>query len=250
MTSRSPLIAHLEFSNVPAPEEVVKPTLAIIGAGGHGRVIADAASLSNDWHLIEFFDDNCSNKKFEGNWTLAGQMKILMDQQSTERKMVIVGIGNNGLRHDLQKQLEEKGWTIATVIHPRAIVSASSTIKPGASLMAGAIINTGTTIGAGCIINTKASIDHDCQIGASAHVSPGSTICGSVQIGDRTWIGAGSVVSNNVRIGNDTIVGAGSTVIRDLPDSVVAVGTPARIIRRRTLNSEFNSNDVKIELSN
>lgn len=52
-----------------------------------------------------------------------------------------------------------------------------------------------------------------------------------VRIGENTWIGAGAVIVPGVTIGKNCVIGAGSVVTRDLPDSVVAVGNPCRVLR-------------------
>lgn len=52
-----------------------------------------------------------------------------------------------------------------------------------------------------------------------------------VRIGRNCWIGAGAIILPGVTIGDDTVVGAGSVVTRDLPEGVVAVGNPCRVLR-------------------
>ena len=52
-----------------------------------------------------------------------------------------------------------------------------------------------------------------------------------VYIGENAWIGAGAVIVPGVRIGKNAVIGAGSVVTRDIPDNVVAVGNPCRVLR-------------------
>ncbi len=209
-------------------------TLAIIGAGGHARVIADTARETGEWEFIEFYDDTWPQESFSGDWPLVGQLQDLLNGQPRDSLQLIVGSGDNQRRHTLQSRLECSGWTMATVIHPNAWVSRGAVIEPGCVVMAGAVINFGVTIGSASIINTRASIDHDCCLGSAVHISPGAALCGKVIIGDRSWIGAGAVVVQNIQTGSDSIIGAGATVLQDIPDDVVAVGCPARQINQRS----------------
>ena len=52
-----------------------------------------------------------------------------------------------------------------------------------------------------------------------------------VYIGENAWIGAGVIIVPGVRIGKNTVIGAGSVVTKDIPDNVVAVGNPCRVLR-------------------
>jgi len=54
-----------------------------------------------------------------------------------------------------------------------------------------------------------------------------------ITLGDNVWLGTGTKVLDGVRIGRDVVVGAGAVVTDDLPDGAVAVGMPARVVRRR-----------------
>ena len=52
-----------------------------------------------------------------------------------------------------------------------------------------------------------------------------------VYIGENTWIGAGVVIVPGVHVGRNTVIGAGSVITKDIPDNVIAVGNPCRVIR-------------------
>lgn len=191
--------------------------LIIIGASGHGKVIADIA-VKIGYTDIVFLDDNekiteCAGFPVVGKTVQAGDM----DGDK------IVAIGNAGIREKIQKTIET-----VTLVHPDAIISRRVQIGQGTVVMAGAVINSDVTIGQGCIINTCASVDHDCKIGDYVHVSVGAHVAGTCEIGKGTWIGAGAVVSNNIRIHDDSIVGAGAVVVSNIEQSGTYVGVPVR----------------------
>lgn len=206
-------------------------SLFILGAGGHAKVVADAAEASGKWRAIELYDDAWPTLSSSGSWPVVGNTQKLFETKPSLTHQVIVGIGNNVVRQSLQEKLEILGWSLATVIHPAATVSTHSTIEPGSVVMAGAIVNIGAIIGKGCIVNTRASIDHDCVLGEAVHISPGAVLSGTVAIGEQTWVGAGAVVINNTNIGSRAMIGAGAAVVSSIPSDVVAYGNPAKVIK-------------------
>lgn len=190
--------------------------LVIIGASGHGKVIADIA-VKNGYEEIVFLDDDESIKECAG-FPVVGKSceatRMLGDK--------IVAIGNAKIRERIQEGI--KG--VVTLIHPDAVVSRRVTIGTGSVVMAGAVINSDVVIGSGCIINTGASVDHDCRVGDYSHVSVGAHVAGTCEVGKRTWIGAGATVSNNVNICSDCMIGAGAVVIKDIEKPGTYVGVP------------------------
>lgn len=191
--------------------------LAIIGASGHGKVIADIA-LRLGYDEIFFFDDNENVKECAG-FPVIGKCE---DSFKVEYDK-IVAIGNSKIREKFQSQIKT-----VTLIHPEAVISRRVEIGEGTVVMAGAVINSDAVIGKGCIINTGASVDHDCVIGDYCHISVGAHVAGTCMIGKRTWIGAGAIVKNNVNICSDCIIGAGAVVIKKIYCSGTYIGVPAK----------------------
>ena len=200
--------------------------LAILGASGHGRVVADIASLIG-WEEIVFFDDGFPGLSQSGPWPVRGSSAELRESHS-EFAGVVVAIGLCRARLERHRQLREAGAPLVSIVHPAASVSARAVLGIGGVLMAGAVVNIGATLGEACIVNSGATVDHDCVIGDGVHIAPGAHISGTVVIGDRTWIGVGATVRNDIAIGADVMVGAGAVVVKPVPDGVTVVGSPAR----------------------
>lgn len=194
--------------------------LIIIGASGHGKVIADIA-VKNGYENIVFLDDDESIKECVG-FPVIGKTK---DAQTLDGDK-IVAIGNATIRERIQKEIET-----VTLIHPDAVIGRRVRLGKGTVVMAGAIINPYTVIGEGCIINTASSIDHDCVVEDYSHIAVGAHLCGTVHIGRGTWIGAGATVSNNIDICGGCMIGAGAVVINNIDKRCTAVGIPARPIK-------------------
>lgn len=194
--------------------------LVIIGASGHGKVVADIARR-NGYKEIVFLDDD-DNIHECGGYPVIGKSF----EAGTIDADVIIGIGNAGVRKQMQESITDE--KLVTLIHPDAVIAEDVVMGAGTVVMAGAVINPGTHIGKGCIINTCSSVDHDCTVGDFVHVAVGSHLCGTVNVGDGTWIGAGATVSNNVFICPDCMIGAGAVVIKEIKESGTYVGVPAK----------------------
>lgn len=200
--------------------------LAILGASGHGKVLADIAELTG-WEKIDFFDDAWPERKNNGAWQVIGDTQKLLNSLKAYDG-VIVAIGNNKIRQQKLQQLDSAGAKIITLIHPSATVSRYTKIGPGSVVVAGAVINPDCIIGSGAIINTCSSVGHDCTLGNAVHICPGARLAGGSEVNDRSWIGVGSSVRQLIRIGSDAIVGAGAAVVQDVLPNITVVGVPAR----------------------
>ena len=200
--------------------------IVIIGASGHGKVVADIARKSG-YEDIVFLDDNPAAK----TCSLYPVVGTTEDLSPHRGKDFIVAIGNAAIRKKLQTRLTEAGVHIATLIHPNAVIGENVTLGVGTVVMAGAVVNPCAVIGNGCILNTCCSVDHDCVIGDYVHISVGAHVAGTAVIADNTWIGAGATVSNAIHITADCMVGAGAVVVHHLSQAGTYVGVPARIIK-------------------
>ncbi|HFU3843582.1 acetyltransferase [Streptococcus iners] len=198
--------------------------LAIIGASGHGKVVADIAE-KNGYKEIVFLDDFATGEC--AGYPIVGTSQNIEELSDFE---FIIAIGNNKIRTSKQCLLPQD--RIATLIHPSAVISRRVVVNAGTVIMAGVVINSDVTIGRGAIINTASSVDHDCIIGDFVHLSPGCHIAGNVKIGHNTWLGVGTTVINNINIENSVTIGAGSTVIKNLVSNKTYIGIPAKELRK------------------
>lgn len=200
--------------------------LVIVGASGHGKVIADIAEKVGYTDIV-FLDDNPKVESC-GIYKVVGGCKSALSYKNAD---FIVAIGNTKVRRKIQSELIEMGLHIVSLIHPAAVIAPNVKIGVGTVIMAGAVINPCTEIGQGCIVNTCASVDHDCRIGDYVHVSVGAHVAGTVTIEDNTWIGAGATISNNIEIVADCMIGAGAVVVADIDEPGTYVGVPAKKIK-------------------
>ena len=197
-------------------------SLIILGASGHGKVVADIAK-KNGYTDIAFLDDKYGLTVCDG-YPVQGKCSRFSDYDCD----MIIAIGNAEVRQRFQEKLESAGKNIPVLIHPNAVIDDSVEIGRGSVIMAGTVINAGSKIGKGCIINTCASVDHDCVLENYVHVSVDAHLAGTVSVGKRTWIGIGAVVSNNLVITADCMIGAGAVVVNNIWEQGTYVGVPAK----------------------
>lgn len=205
----------------------MKDKLIIIGASGHGKVIADIAMKIKKWKSIVFLDDNESVRTCMGLEIIG---KIVDAVKYKEEADFFVAIGNNIIREKIQEELIAEGLNLVKLIHPSAVIGTDVEIGIGTAVVAGVVINSSSRIGKGCIINTSSSLDHDNVIEDYVHISPGANLAGTVKVGKRSWLGIGSVVSNNVNICSGCKLGAGAVVVKDITEPGTYVGGPVRKI--------------------
>ena len=217
------------------PTVSARKRIIIVGAGGHGAVVADilqrAHEAGSDQVPVGFVDDTPHLLR-----TAVLGLDVLAPIASLgdiAHDAVIVALGDNGARRAMTERLLAAGERLATAIHPRACIAPSAIIGEGSVICAGAVVAPRVTAGRGVIINTRASVDHDSVVGDFAHVSAGATIGGMVQIGAEALIALGASIASRMAVGARTIVGSGAVVVSDIPDDVVALGVPARIRRDR-----------------
>ncbi|GAA0083715.1 hypothetical protein UT300007_01540 [Clostridium sp. CTA-7] len=167
--------------------------LLIIGAGGHGKVVAEAADLEKKYDKISFLDDKEGIENIY-NFKVVGKIDRYIEFIN-EYKYAFVAIGNNEKRLELIDKLISVGFNVPIIIHPKASVSKYSNIGLGTVILANAVVNVNTTIGNGCILNINSSVDHDCDISSGVHISSGAVIRSMVNIGELSIIDAGACVT-------------------------------------------------------
>ncbi|MGV8092847.1 MAG: acetyltransferase [Mangrovibacterium sp.] len=196
----------------------------LYGASGHAKVIIDSL-IASDVIVGGLFDDNPDIKALL-NFPVFGSF----DKGVLGENSLIISVGLNNIRKKIVDRLPGD-IKYGRAIHPTAIISEYATIGDGSVVMQGAIVQSCSNIGNHSIINTAVSVDHDCIIENFVHISPKATLCGGVSVGEGSQVGAGAVVIPGIKIGHWSLVAAGAVVLRDVPDNVLMLGNPARVVK-------------------
>lgn len=209
--------------------------VVIIGAGGHGREVADIlhdqVRAGANFQILGFIDENhCLHQQtidglpVLGDWTWFKQ---------TNRAGIAV-ISAVGIPHLCQRIVQRAmalNLTFVSAVSPLAHISSRAQIGRGVVVFPGVVVNTGARLGDYSIVNVGATVSHDTAVGCYSNINPGVHLAGNVTIGEGCYIGMGTSVIQGRNIGAWTVVGAGATVIHDLSEYVTAVGVPATVIK-------------------
>lgn len=201
---------------------MLKPVI-ILGASGHGKVIADLI-LNTGGQITGFLDDNIQDNIL--GFKILGKIHDIIKWKDGNN--FILGIGNNSIRKMIDKKYKES-W--CTLIHPTAVIAHDVMLGDGTVILANSAVNVSAKIGRHCIINTGAVVEHDNLIGNYSHISPNAALGGNVTVGSNVHIGIGAAVINNVSITNNCIIGAGAVVLKDITVPGTYVGVPAKRIK-------------------
>lgn len=209
--------------------------ILVIGAGGHGRVVADALRAAGR-KVLGFLDSTTDlhGTQIDGLPVLGGDERLQGYSPASVR--LANGIGSTTsttARRHVYERLMAAGFQFETVRHPAAIIAASAVLSPGAQVMAGAVLQLGVVVGKDTIINTGAVVDHDCRIGSHCHLAPGTVLSGAVRVGDDCHIGTAATLIQGVTIGAGALIAAGAVVVGDVPADVRMAGVPARAMETR-----------------
>lgn len=197
----------------------------LLGASGHAKVIIDSLKASGI-KISGLFDDNPKVKEL-----LEYNVYGPFDPIRLGDEELIISVGLNHIRKKIVDKLPGE-IRYGNAIHPSAIISEHASLGEGTVVMQGAVIQSCVSIGKHCIINTTASVDHDCLLEDYVHISPNATLCGAVKVGEGSQVGAGAVVIPGIKIGKWSLVAAGAVVMKDVPDNVLVLGNPARVVKR------------------
>lgn len=206
--------------------------LGVYGSGGVGKEIKEIAVYLQQWDEVVFIDDTVPADIFRGIRRMP--FSAFQREYDGAKAEVIIAQGEPRYKKLLYHKVKEAGYELTNIIHPSAIISESASLGKGIIVKPGAVVSVDAVIEDNVSIEEYAVVGHDCIIHKHAQISSFVMIAGRCEIGEGTYIAISVPVRETVKIGSNTVVGMGSVVLRDLPDSVTAMGNPARPMRKRT----------------
>ena len=208
--------------------------MLIIGAKGFAKEVLEVFHQKNQIDNLAFYDDinNDLPVKLYSRFPILRSLKEAENYFETIDNQYTIGIGNPILREKLYKKFNQiGGYLTSTLSLDAKIGNYEVTIGAGTNILNGAIISNSVTIGKGCIIYYNSIITHDCILGDFVEISPSVNVLGRSVIGSFCQIGSGTIILPDIKIGKNVIVGAGSVITKNVPDNVMVVGVPAKIVK-------------------
>ena len=216
--------------------------IIVIGSSGHAKVVIDCIEKQNKHEIVGLLD------RFKEVGTSSFGYKIIGKEEDLPTLIKvykieggIIAIGDNFIRYTVYNKILQNipQFNFIKVIHPSAQIARNVIIGIGTVILANTTISSEATIGNFCIINNNSSLDHDSKMLNYSSLAPGSSIGGNVKIGLFTAVSLGVKIIHKIIIGKHTVIGTGSTVIKNIPEYVVAYGTPAKVIRARVAGEKY-----------
>lgn len=211
--------------------------MIIVGAKGFAKEVLEICYQNGIKKGLVFYDDistDLSDKLF-GRFLILKEEKEVKEHFLSHGNSFTLGLGNPHLRYSMKQKFENLGGKITSTISQKSEIGYFGVnIGAGCNIMAGSLISNDVVMGEGCILYFNSIVTHDCVIGDYVEISPGAIILGRANIGSYSRIGAGSKVLPDINIGKNVIIGAGAVVTKDIPDNSVAVGLPARVIKKNS----------------
>jgi sugar O-acyltransferase (sialic acid O-acetyltransferase NeuD family) len=186
-----------------------KPRLLIIGAGGHGRSVAEAVLMADEFNLVGFLDDGAFAQGADVWGVPVLGPATAFASYIGHASHAVVALGNNTLRQKLFGELQAAGFLLARVVHPRATVSPRATLADGVAVMAGAIVGTEAVLGEGVIVNCGAVVDHHAQVHVFGHLGVNACMAGGSTLGALAWMQAGSAIGYEVHLSAGAVLKPG-----------------------------------------
>lgn len=211
--------------------------LGIYGSGGAGREVKEIAEILNKWDEIIFIDDTVPSDRFKGIKRMP--FSEFEQNYSTDGTEIVIALGEPQYKIVLADKVKNAGYRLGNVIHPKSMISPSAEIGNGVIIKAGAIVSSDAIVEDNVSLEEYSVVGHDSIVQENSQISAFVMIAGHCNIGEGTYIGLSVPVKEETIIGNNVVIGMGSVVVRDIPDDVIAIGNPARPMKKKEDSKVF-----------
>ncbi|HVM48662.1 MAG TPA: NeuD/PglB/VioB family sugar acetyltransferase [Candidatus Acidoferrum sp.] len=216
--------------------------ILLFGGGLHVHYCIDNIEKEGKYRVAGITDPyKTPGSELYGYRVLGRQEELLRLIREHDLYGGLITIGDNWERKHAYDAIHtiKPDFVFVNTIHPSALIGRDVELGVGNLIMAGAIINPGARIGNFCFVATGAQVEHDNVMHDFSSISAGSITGGKVEIGKYSAITLGVTIADRLKIGENTVIGSGSLVLDDVPDNVLAYGSPAKVVRSRKPGERF-----------
>lgn len=204
--------------------------IGIYGTGGTGKDVYDVVVRQKHYEKIIFIDDTKEIGYFRNNELYP--FEKIPKSYNPQNMKIIIAVGEPMLRKKLYDRVKEKGYILTNVIHEDTDISEYANVGEGLIAFKGVIIGADAKLGENILLEPYVVMGHDVCVKRHTVLSCQVLVGGHAQIGEAVYIALASAIKDRVQIGNETIIGVGSRVVKDLPENIIAVGYPARVVKK------------------
>ena len=210
----------------------------ILGGPGNGAVIASAIADANDrgddqWIVAGYLNDRMEPGEDIDGHPVLGKTGDVGEFVHNDYYAIntILRIDGQQERIAMFESFALPDERLATVVHPTAYVAPTAELGPGVVIMPNVSVSPGAVFGKGCLIMMAATIGHDSRLGDYCHVAAQGCVGARVKLGDGVHIGLNATVKEDLAIGTNATLGMGSVLTKNIGDSEIWIGNPARFLR-------------------
>lgn len=214
--------------------------LGIYGAGGFGREVLELVKIINErekvWDDFVFIIDGAGGNTINDVMVCSYEEAINKYKDNLE---ISIGIGEPAVREKLFAKIKKDGIEAATLIHPDVYIPKTTKIGKGVTIQYGCFISCNVEIEDYVYIQPQVNVGHDDILKKGCVLSGLSNLAGHVNIGEYTYVGLSSAFKEGISVGNYSIIGMYSAVYKDIPDEMIAMGNPARPMKKNEEHHVF-----------
>ena len=198
--------------------------ILVYGGGGHAKAVMDMLKAIGEFEIAGIIDDGIPAGAEVMGIPVLGARDLLPGLAANGLRLAANGVGgivDIGVRVRLFELLENQGFGLPALIHPRATVEPGAQVGAGVQVFPNAYVGSESVLRPKCMVNTGAVVSHDCEIGAYTHIAPGALLAGHVHVGERVLVGMGVKVVIGITLGDGARIGSGATVLKDVPAGTI-----------------------------
>jgi sugar O-acyltransferase (sialic acid O-acetyltransferase NeuD family) len=202
----------------------VTAEMILYGGGGHAKTVLEMAQAIAAFRMAGIVDDNIPAGTSVLGLPVLGGREVLPGLLERGIQLAANGVGgiiDINVRVRLFELLEDLGFALPSLVHPRATVERSAQAGDGVQVFANAYVGSSAVLRAKCMVNTGAIVSHDCEIGSYSHIAPGALLAGHVKVGERSLVGMGVTTAIGITIGTGVRIGNGAILYADVPDKAI-----------------------------